>query len=44
MVTGQVGRNPKVLLWDLETKEPIGKCSIGRGGRAVKCLSFSRCG
>jgi microtubule-associated protein-like 6 len=46
VATGEVGKNPKICIWDSSNPEggPLAEFSQGRGTRGVTCLSFSACG
>jgi len=44
LVTGSVGKNPSIIVWDLETKSILHTFSQGKDTKGVKGLAFSNDG
>jgi microtubule-associated protein-like 6 len=44
VATGEVGRNPKIIVWSTATMEPEAEFRQGNGSRAVTSLAFNRDG
>jgi len=44
IATGEVGKNPKIIVWDSGTMEKLAEWRQGRGSRAVTTLAFNKDG
>ena len=44
IATGEVGKNPKICVWDSGTMEKLAEWRQGRGSRAVTTLAFNKDG
>jgi microtubule-associated protein-like 6 len=44
IATGEVGKNPKVIVWSTETMQPVKSFRNGRDSRGITALAFSKDG
>lgn len=44
VATGEVGKNPKVIVWSTETMQPVKSFRNGRDSRGITALAFSKDG
>lgn len=44
IATGEVGKNPKVIVWSATTMQPVKSFRNGRGSRGITALAFSKDG
>jgi WD40 repeat protein len=40
-ITGQVGQEPKLFVWDVETKAVVSKLNLPKGTRGISAIGFS---